>query len=242
MKKLDYSKIADYYDMVESNDESMENAIDEILRHNGSKTVLDMSAGTGKQSIFLARRGYEVTANDLSAKMLGFAKKKAKLEHLKIRFRISDMRTVDLGLFDAVVSMYNSIGHLNTREFLKMLSNIHKSLNPNGIYIFDIMDKKFAETRLPKYEFIGTAKTVGKVKIVIFIKYSLNGGRLRVSQRLIAQKGLEAMEKTKQYWDMRVYYKGELERLIKKAGFEVMATESSKWKSSSSNFIVARTL
>ena len=44
MKKLDYSAIADYYDTVESNDESMENAIDVILKRNESNTVLDMSA------------------------------------------------------------------------------------------------------------------------------------------------------------------------------------------------------
>ncbi len=242
MKKLDYDAIADYYDTVESNDESMENAIDVILKRNGSNTVLDMSAGTGKQSIFLARKGYEVTANDINAKMLGFAKKKATLSNLKIRFHVGNMCSINLGQFDAAISMYNSIGHLSTHEFREMLLNIHKHLNPNGVYIFDILDRKFAENELPKHELIGTAKAIGGMKLVIFIKYTLNGGMLRVFQRLIVQKGLEEMKEAKQSWDMRVYYKEELEKLIVGAGFKVMADESRIWKSKGSNFIVARKL
>ena len=190
----------------------------------------------------MARKGYEVTANDINAKMLGFAKKKAKLSNLKIRFHVGDMCTINLGRFDAAISMYNSIGHLNTRKFREMLLNVRKHLNSNGIYIFDILDRKFAENKLPKHELIGTAKTISGMKLVVFIKYALDGGMLHVSQRLIVQEGLKEMKEAKQSWDMRVYYKEELARLLIEAGFEVMADESTRWKSNGSNFMAVRKL
>jgi hypothetical protein len=68
----------------------------------------------------------------------------------------------------------------------------------------------------------------------------LNRGILHVSQRLIIQKGLDRFKETKQSWDMGVYYKEELEQLVKNDGFMMMKHESSKWESRSSNFIVAK--
>src|SRR5665811_785858 len=51
--------------------------IEEELGFNRSATILDLGCGTGRHAIELAKRGYTVTAVDLSASQLDLAREKA---------------------------------------------------------------------------------------------------------------------------------------------------------------------
>ena len=48
------------------------------------------------------------------------------------------MRTAHIGEFDAVITIFNSIGHLTKADFEIALRNIHRNLKKDGLYIFDI--------------------------------------------------------------------------------------------------------
>lgn len=69
-------------------------------------TVLDIGAGTGFLSLLLAAQGYEVTAADLSAGMLGRLRAKATERGLTIRVVEADALKPPPGLFDAVVERH----------------------------------------------------------------------------------------------------------------------------------------
>jgi len=69
-------------------------------------TVLDMGAGTGFLSLLLAAQGYQVTAADISAEMLGRLKAKATERGLDIQVVEAGALTPPAGDFAAVVERH----------------------------------------------------------------------------------------------------------------------------------------
>ena len=113
-------------------------AIENILKQHKVKSVLDMTCGTGSQVFYLAKKGYEVVGSDISDTMLAIAQQRAKEENLDIKFIEGDIRTLKVGAFDAVITIFNAVGHLTKSDFEKAMRNIASNLNEGGLYIFDI--------------------------------------------------------------------------------------------------------
>lgn len=114
--------------------------VERLLKEQKVKTVLDMTCGTGSQVFYLAERGYEVIGSDFSPALLEQARSKAKKMNRDIAFVDGDMRDVKIGKFDAVITMFNAIGHVTKVDFEKTLKNIHANLRDGGVYIFDIFN------------------------------------------------------------------------------------------------------
>ncbi len=91
--------------------------------------ALDLACGTGRNSIFLAEKGYEVTAIDISPAAIEMAKNKAREKALKINWIAADLEKYKIsGQYDIILSFF----YVNK----KMVPNIIKSLNTGGILIF----------------------------------------------------------------------------------------------------------
>jgi len=140
-KPSHYNKEAKDYDLFnEKNSASINQTLTKILKKYNVKTVLDMTCGTGSQVFWLTKKGFEVVGSDINEKMLKIARSKAKKENLKITFIKGDMCTLQVGKFDAVITIFNAIGHLTKADFEKAMQNIYKNLNKKGLYIFDIFN------------------------------------------------------------------------------------------------------
>ena len=87
--------------------------------------------------------GYEVIGSDINANMLRIARNKAKKANLSIKFIKGDMRTLHVGMFDAVLTIFNAIGHLTKSDFEKSVQNIADNLKKGGLYIFDIFNLNY---------------------------------------------------------------------------------------------------
>lgn len=74
--------------------------------------------------------------------MLKIAKEKAKQKQLNINFFQGNCCSIDVKPynFDAVMTIFNAIGHLTREYFVKTLQNIHNHLKLGGLYIFDIFN------------------------------------------------------------------------------------------------------
>src|SRR5262245_12429860 len=110
---IEYQQMPEYFDTHNINEQTeIKNAlIERLLKEQKVKTVLDMTCGTGSQVFYLAERGYEIIGNDFSPALLDIARSKAKEMHLDITFVEGDMREAKVRKFDAVITIFNAIGH-----------------------------------------------------------------------------------------------------------------------------------
>lgn len=140
----EYNEISEFFDaedLLNHGFECNNFVIANILQKYHAKSVIDITCGTGLQAIYLANNGYRVVGCDVSDKLLDIAKSKAKLANLDIEFIHQDMRMFqNMGRFDACISMFNAIGHVNNDDFKRVVQNVYNTLNEGGIYVFDIFN------------------------------------------------------------------------------------------------------
>ena len=120
--------------------------LEKELNFDKSKTILDVGCGTGRHSIELAKRGYNVTGIDLSENQLQKAREKAQNAGLKIDFIQADAREFSLGRkFDfAIMLCEGGFSLMETDEMnFAILSNSRKHLNDGGKYIFTCLSALF---------------------------------------------------------------------------------------------------
>lgn len=105
------------------------------------KTIVELACGTGSLAVELCKRGYDVTATDISPEMLCEAMcKMGDLGENRPLLLCQDMREIDLyGTYDAALCCLDSINYLNdTRELSSMLARLKNFIEPGGLFIFDI--------------------------------------------------------------------------------------------------------
>lgn len=112
------------------------------------KKVCEAACGTGSMACELARRGYEVTASDLSAEMLTAAEAKARRMALSVRFVLQDMRRLKMyDEKDLCLCTLDGINYLLQREdLIAAFSAAAAALKPGGLFLFDVNSKYKFET------------------------------------------------------------------------------------------------
>jgi 2-polyprenyl-3-methyl-5-hydroxy-6-metoxy-1,4-benzoquinol methylase len=115
-------------------------------------SVLDLACGAGRHSIFFAKRGYKVTAVDLSDNLLRVAKKSAERNKVSIDFLKADLRHFSTNRnFDLIVNLFTSFGYFESdAENLKLFETVNKYLSPSGYFVLDYFNKTFIENNLVK--------------------------------------------------------------------------------------------
>ncbi|HEX7490070.1 MAG TPA: class I SAM-dependent methyltransferase [Candidatus Limnocylindrales bacterium] len=117
--------------------------VEGILHRSGRPvhSLLDLGCGTGRHSVELARRGYEIVGVDISEGMLERARRRATAEGAKgTTFLLGDIQNVQLDRqFDSVLSMFAVVGYQISDEAVRStLANVRRHLAPGGVFIFDV--------------------------------------------------------------------------------------------------------
>jgi SAM-dependent methyltransferase len=96
--------------------------------------LLDMGAGTGWTSVFLAKRGYQVTGVDISPQMIDLAEKnRERYEAENLEFRVSDFEDLTYdGEFDCAI-FYDSLHH--AVDGAQALRSVYGALKPGGLCV-----------------------------------------------------------------------------------------------------------
>ena len=100
--------------------------------------VLDFTAGTGADALFLARRGARVTACDVSQGMLEELQERARAASLQIEMRVLAAETLDqlaapqfdASQFDAAISGFAGINTI--QDMPQLAQNLARALKPRG--------------------------------------------------------------------------------------------------------------
>lgn len=114
--------------------------------------MLDFACGFGRHSLEFARRGYDVTAIDITLAYIDYANEQAKKENLNAKFICQDIRTITFDKeFDVVLNMADgAIGYFeDDGENHKIFSVIAKALKNGGKHFMDIMNGSYAQTHFP---------------------------------------------------------------------------------------------
>lgn len=221
----DYNKEAESYDAFNEPHSATINAtVQKILTKYNVATVLDLTCGTGSQVFWLHNAGFKVTGSDINAKMLKIAQEKAKQENLDIPFIKGDMRSVPVGEFDAVITIFNSIGHLTQADFAKALHNIGTNLKKDGLYIFDIANLTyFLKGNNITDLTVDWLTTTDDTKFRD-IQYGIitPDGILAFYTTSIIQKNSQKPKISKSLKTLQIYTAGQLQGLLKRTGFKVL--------------------
>ena len=97
----------------------------------------------------LSMRGYEMTGQDINSYFLKLAGNDAIKNGLKVNYIRGDMRTIGFkGYFDAVLSLFTSIGVLESdEEDEKVFKAVNAALKPGGKFLIDYINRDFIMRR-----------------------------------------------------------------------------------------------
>jgi len=101
--------------------------------------ILDLACGKGRHSIYINKKGYNVTGIDLACESIQYAQKYA---NNNLDFFIHDMRhTFRINYYDYVLNMFTSFGYfINEKDTLDTLKSVYKNLKPNGYFVLDFFN------------------------------------------------------------------------------------------------------
>lgn len=224
-KPSDYNKESESYDAFNEVHSALINStLESVLKRYNATTVLDLACGTGSQVFWLTKCGFKVTGSDFNAKMLKIAKSKAKNGNQDIRFMKGDMRTTHVGEFDAVITIFNSIGHLTKADFEIALRNIHSNLKKDGLYIFDIANLNYYLNGKHITELTVDWLTSTHDTHFRDIQYGTidTDGILALFNICLVQKGSEKPKISKSTKTLQIYTTEQLKELLNKNGFTVL--------------------
>jgi ubiquinone/menaquinone biosynthesis C-methylase UbiE len=139
-------------------------SLDHILRQYGVRTVLDCACGTGIQSIGLAQKGYQVSASDISTRILERLREKARSKQLTMEIKRADFRNLKPWKgtkFDAVICCGNSLTLVPHAEDISrsLRSMVQVTKTPGGVAILGLHNylklKREGKTLLVRRAVIG---------------------------------------------------------------------------------------
>ena len=142
-----YDALALYYDQMQSDMDCAEvcsYVLSLIDKYLPSKAVSDMDicvlgCGTGQVALLLADKGAGVIGLDNAPGMLSVAS--GRDSELKVTWTLQDITDFELPYGqDVILSLTDTLDHIMDEDALrKLFSNVADNLNPEGLFIFDVM-------------------------------------------------------------------------------------------------------
>lgn len=173
---------------------------------------LDVACGTGRHSIYLNKKGYDVIGIDLSHNNI---KKASKYNNESLKFIEQDMREpFKNNAFDFVLNLFTSFGYFkNEGDNQRVLDAAYKDLKQGGTLIIDFFNSKCVVNNL-KYKEV---KTCGG------IKFNLHK---TIKNHIITKDIVFTAEGKKQHFmeKVKAYTLPELKEMLEKSGFSVINT------------------
>ena len=166
-----YNQIAEKYDFIFPLSPAHQTFFASELQ---GKTILDVGAATGNLTAYLSSQGYEVTAIDLSERLITKAAEKG------ITVQQLNMLAIDeLPAFDNIVCIGNTLPHLDSKASVQLfLQKAYGQLTQGGKLVLQLVnfEKYFAQRQ---GDYLGTLPLIANDKVKFERYYYLNSeGRI----------------------------------------------------------------
>jgi SAM-dependent methyltransferase len=204
-----------YYHILyhQRNDEEAEFFIDNLctfLKPQPESKLLDIACGRGRHSVYLNKKGYDVTGIDLSNANIKFAQ---QFENESLQFLVHDMRNAFyINYFDIAYNLFTSFGYFETeKDHLKALSAFNKSLKKSGILVLDYFNSEKMMRHL-------THQEVKRVDGIDFhISKKVENGKII--------KSISFEHKNKEFSfkeEVKAFSKKDFESMFSQSGFKIL--------------------
>ena len=221
-----YDLLSEDYDLMTSFDERLakeELIFKPIVDKYKIKSALDAGCGTGFHSIVLSKLGVNVTAVDISSKMIQKLRDRAKRDNLNISAIKCDFTKLPINKkYDAIFCMGNTLAHTKTkRELSIILSNFYKVLNRNGLLFIQILnyDKIIASGEI--------IQSIKEANGKIFVRFYGYKEKLIDFNILTIERNEGVLRHKLQTTKLRLLKRKEVVDLSKKIGFRKIKTYGS---------------
>lgn len=180
--------------------------------------LLDFGCGWGRHAIELARRGYEVTGQDLSETFLTMARDRAARAGVRPAWVHADMREVPfVEAFDAAISINSVLGVLEgDEEDARAVAAVARSLRPGGRFLVDQVNR---EHLLRHYRPDHVHETEDGHLVIFRGRLDLRESLHHVTVTIIGPEGGRRAYRHV----FRLYTLTELARMLERAGLQVEA-------------------
>jgi SAM-dependent methyltransferase len=191
-----------------------------ILQTQGGERVLDMACGSGRHSLELRRRGFDVVGTDISPDLIEIARRDAAEADLDVDFVQADLRALDFeDDFDLVLNLNDgAIGYLESdEENLRAFQTIARALRPGGRNLVQLPNVLYARERLPQRSWIPASN------MVELVEHRWNKKAKRLEGLMVAARFGEVLDNLDGIeFTQRLYTVDELRDIYASVGMELL--------------------
>jgi SAM-dependent methyltransferase len=191
-----------------------------ILQTQGDERVLDLACGSGRHSLELRRRGFEVVGADISSDLIEIARRDAVEADLDVEFVQADLRELDYEEeFDLVLNLNDgAIGYLESdEENRRSFEVISRALRPGGRNLVQLPNVLYARERLPQRSWIPASS------MIELVEHRWNKKAKRLEGLMVAARFGEVLENLDGIeFSQRLYSVDELREIYAAVGMELL--------------------
>ncbi len=197
------------------NDAEAEFLIDNLsayLKPAANSRILDIACGRGRHSIYLNKKGYDVTGIDLSEQSIKYAQ---QFEQKNLHFFVHDMRKLSfINYFDIAMNLFTSFGYFETeKEHVNAIKAFRKSLKDDGTLVIDYFNTQKILKNLTQQE----------IKTVEGIEFHLH--KFIADGKIIKHINFEHRDKPYAFEErVQAFTMEDFERMFEKSGLKIAAT------------------
>ena len=165
-----------------------------LFKKHNIKKILDLGCGSGRHTVYFAKRGFDVFGIDISKEGVNITRSWLKKENLQADLKIGSIYNklpYPDNFFDAVIST-NVIHHNKIQNIRKTIKEIERILKPKGLIFITVRKRKFRRfyPKLTIIEKYGKQKT--RYKVIEYRTYApIEGGEKGLLHYLFNKKLLK---------------------------------------------------
>ncbi|QKS73043.1 methyltransferase domain-containing protein [Paenalkalicoccus suaedae] len=190
--------------------------------------IVDLACGTGRLTLPLAKRGYDIIGVDSHARMLDAARKKAEALGVEVDWQEQDATKLRLGSKSSFIyCVGNSFQHFLTNEDQDgLLFSVHTHLEAGGVFVFGTRFPSAEELLQPPVEEYWRSYSDGNLEVDLSTVSRYDAlDQLQHYTTIRKYKNTDGQvvdEKTTNI-QLRYVFPKEMERLLEGHGFEIEA-------------------
>lgn len=192
---------------------------DVVTRFDGSRDLLDVGCGTGRDAGWLSRHGYRVSGVDSSENMLAHVRQ----HHPLVDVALADMRGFDLGrTFDVITCLDSAMLYCHTNADLDaFLARCRAHLRPGGLFVAEMRNGAFFLGNTELLDGVRTRSVTWRgTEYTSHTELWIDHAAQLLRRRRTWEWGAEPLVQ-RSAW--RLLFPQELRHLLDLAGFEVLA-------------------